>query len=63
MKKLIALALMVVCVGTFSLGCTPKKEEPAKPATGGVVDEKDASQTPAPTPAGGDAAPEAPAAP
>jgi hypothetical protein len=37
MKKLLALALMVVCVATFSMGCTPKetpKDGGSTPAAG-----------------------------
>ena len=36
MKKLIALAMMVVCVAGLSLGCTPK-EKPKTPATDAVA--------------------------
>lgn len=33
MKKLIAIALMVVCVAGFSLGCKEKAKETPAPAT------------------------------
>ena len=45
MKKLIALAMMVVCVTAFSMGCG-KPEPPKKPASTPTT-----TGTPAPTPA------------
>ncbi|MCL2347360.1 MAG: hypothetical protein FWC50_03765 [Planctomycetaceae bacterium] len=53
MKKLIALAMMVVCVTAFSMGCT--KEAPKKPATPPAAGSGTAA------PAGGETTPAAPA--
>ena len=52
MKKLIALALMVVCVAGFSLGCKKADPKPATPpATDATAPAEDADATPAETPA------------
>ena len=47
MKKLIALALMVVCVAGFSLGCGNKAKEPVKPADAATAPAGDAADAPA----------------
>ena len=50
MKKLIALTLVVACLGCFSLGCKPPAtEKPATPPVENPAD--DAADAPAETPA------------
>ena len=52
MKKLIALTLIVVCLGCFSLGCgEAKKPEPTKPAETTTTDTADTGATDATLPA------------
>lgn len=50
MKKFIALSLIVVCLGCFSLGCKTEEKAPAKPAetpaAGGGADPAPAETTP-----------------
>ena len=52
MKKLIALALMVVCVAGFSLGCKGKKDPaPTSTTPEATAPAEGADATPAETPA------------
>ena len=51
MKKLIALTLIVVCLGCFSLGCgEAKKTEPVKPAGEPAATDTPESEAPASEP-------------
>lgn len=47
MKKLIALALMVVCVAGFSLGCKEKPKDDKKPADNAAAPADGADAKPA----------------